>query len=65
MFLGKIVDSITRKDDGKKVKGRVILMKKNALDFTNINASVLDGVLEFLGQKVSFQLISSDHADPG
>lgn len=59
MLLGKIVDTITGKDDGKKVKGTVILMKKNVLDFTDINASVVDGVIEFLGRNVSFQLISS------
>ncbi|KAH0731602.1 hypothetical protein KY289_002790 [Solanum tuberosum] len=64
MLLGKIVDTITGKDDGKKVKGTVILMKKNVLDFTDINASVLDGVIEFLGRNVSFQLISSSvHAN--
>ncbi|KAG5626147.1 hypothetical protein H5410_011365 [Solanum commersonii] len=59
-----IVDTITGKDDGKKVKGTVILMKKNVLDFTDINASVVDGVIEFLGRNVSFQLISSSvHAN--
>ncbi|XP_049414180.1 probable linoleate 9S-lipoxygenase 5 [Solanum stenotomum] len=64
MLLGKIVDTITGKDDGKKVKGTVILMKKNVLDFTDINASVVDGVIEFLGRNVSFQLISSSvHAN--
>lgn len=59
MLLGKIVDTITGKDDGKKVKGTVIMMKKNVLDFTDVNASVVDGVAEFLGRNVSFQLISS------
>ncbi|MCD7446597.1 hypothetical protein HAX54_010789 [Datura stramonium] len=39
MSLGKIVDAIIGKDDGKKV-------------------------LEFLGRKVSFQLISSVYVDP-
>ncbi|WMV11968.1 hypothetical protein MTR67_005353 [Solanum verrucosum] len=61
MFLSKIVDAIT----GKKVKGTVVLMKKNVLDFTDIKASVVDEVVEFLGKKVSFQLISSSvHDDP-
>ncbi|XP_060219154.1 probable linoleate 9S-lipoxygenase 5 [Lycium barbarum] len=64
MILGKIVDTITGKYNGKKVKGTVILMKKNVLDFNDIGASVVDGVVEFLGQKVSLQLISSVHADP-
>uniref|UniRef100_M1CAP4 Lipoxygenase n=1 Tax=Solanum tuberosum TaxID=4113 RepID=M1CAP4_SOLTU len=61
MFLSKIVDAIT----GKKVRGTVVLMKKNVLDFTDIKASVVDEVVEFLGKKVSFQLISSSvHDDP-
>ncbi|XP_059288645.1 probable linoleate 9S-lipoxygenase 5 [Lycium ferocissimum] len=65
MVLGKIVDAITGKNDnGKKVKGTIVLMKKNALDFNDVNASFLDGVLEFLGKRVSLQLISSVHADP-
>ncbi|MCD7453760.1 hypothetical protein HAX54_021993 [Datura stramonium] len=63
MFLDKIVDAITGKDDGKKVKGRVILMKKNVLDFTDVNASVVDGVLDFLGRRVSLQLISTSVHD--
>ncbi|KAK6804962.1 hypothetical protein RDI58_002746 [Solanum bulbocastanum] len=65
MFLSKIVDAITGKNDRKKVKGTVVLMKKNVLDFTDIKASVVDEVVEFLGKKVSFQLISSSvHDDP-
>ncbi|CAN4108753.1 unnamed protein product [Withania somnifera] len=38
-------------------------MKKNVLDFTDLNASLLDGVFEFLGRNVSFQLISSSVHD--
>ncbi|GFP93432.1 probable linoleate 9s-lipoxygenase 5 [Phtheirospermum japonicum] len=38
-------------------------MKKNVLDFTDLGASVLDTVDEFLGQKVSLQLISSLNTD--
>ncbi|KAH0726822.1 hypothetical protein KY284_002687 [Solanum tuberosum] len=63
MFLNKIVDAITGKDDGKKVKGTVVLMKKNVLDFTDVNASIVDGVLDFLGRRVSFQLISNSVHD--
>jgi len=58
--------AITGKDYGKKVKGKVVLMKKNVLDFTDIKAAVVDEVIELLGEKVSFQLISSSvHDDPG
>ncbi|XP_055816735.1 probable linoleate 9S-lipoxygenase 5 [Solanum dulcamara] len=63
MVLDKIVDCITGKDDGKKVKGKVVLMKKNVLDFSDVNASFVDGVLEFLGRRVSFQLISTSLHD--
>ncbi|XP_009787604.2 linoleate 9S-lipoxygenase 6 [Nicotiana tabacum] len=59
-----IVDGLIGHNDSKKVKGIVVMMKKNALDFTDIAGSVVDGVLEFLGQKVSLQLISSAHGDP-
>lgn len=49
----------------KKIKGRVVLMKKNVLDFNDFSASVVDRLDEFLGRKVSLQLISSVNADPG
>ncbi|XP_049351543.1 linoleate 9S-lipoxygenase B isoform X4 [Solanum verrucosum] len=58
MSLGGIVDAIVGNNDGEKVKGRVILMKKNVLGFTDISASVVDGVADLLDQKVSIQLIS-------
>ncbi|XP_015083864.1 probable linoleate 9S-lipoxygenase 5 [Solanum pennellii] len=66
MLLEKIVEVISGKSENvKKVKGTVVLMKKNVLDFNDVNASLLDGVLEFLGKRVSLQLISAVHADPG
>lgn len=49
----------------KKIKGRVVLMKKNVLDFNDFSASAVDRLDEFLGRKVSLQLISSVNADPG
>lgn len=49
----------------KKIKGRVVLMKKNVLDLNDFSASVVDRLDEFLGRKVSLQLISSVNADPG
>ncbi|KAK2999071.1 hypothetical protein RJ639_024030 [Escallonia herrerae] len=48
----------------KKIRGTVVLMKKNVLDFNDFNASVLDRVHELLGEKVSLQLVSAVHADP-
>lgn len=49
----------------KKVKGTVVLMKKNVLDFKDIKASFIDRIHELLGKGVSMQLISSVHPDPG
>ncbi|XP_059437178.1 probable linoleate 9S-lipoxygenase 5 [Corylus avellana] len=50
--------------ESRKVEGRVVLMKKNVLDFNDFNASILDRFHELLGKKVSLQLISAVHADP-
>ena len=49
----------------KKIKGTVVLMKKNLLDFNNLSASVVDRFDEILGHKVSLQLISAVNGDPG
>lgn len=49
----------------KKIKGRVVLMKKNVLDFIDLSGSVVDRVDELLGKKVSLQLISSTNSDNG
>lgn len=43
----------------KKIHGRVVLMKKNLLDFVDLNGSVVDRVDELLRKRVSLQLISS------
>ncbi|XP_057512598.1 probable linoleate 9S-lipoxygenase 5 [Actinidia eriantha] len=61
----KIVDAMTGQlDESREIKGTVVLMKKNVLDFNDFNASVRDRVDELLGKKVSLQLISAVHADP-
>lgn len=53
-------------DESKtKIRGTVVLMKKNVLDFNDIKASCFDRVHELLGRGVSVQLISAVHADPG
>ena len=49
----------------RKIKGTVVLMKKNVLDFNDFHASFLDRVHELLGQGVSLQLISAVNVDPG
>ncbi|GMY21573.1 probable linoleate 9S-lipoxygenase 5 [Fagus crenata] len=48
----------------RKIKGTVVLMKKNVLDFNDFHASFLDRVHELLGQGVSLQLISAVNVDP-
>ncbi|XP_071716401.1 probable linoleate 9S-lipoxygenase 5 [Rutidosis leptorrhynchoides] len=48
----------------KKIKGTIVLMKKNFLDLNNFGASFLDRVYEIIGKRVSIQLISSTHSDP-
>ncbi|KAK7277935.1 hypothetical protein RJT34_22955 [Clitoria ternatea] len=53
------------KKQRRRVKGTVVLMKKNVLDFNDFSASFLDRVHEFLGKRVSLQLISAVNVDPG
>ncbi|KAM1468297.1 hypothetical protein ACFX2I_033276 [Malus domestica] len=65
-ILQNIVEKLTgHQQNGNhgKINGTVVLMKKNVLDFNDLNASVLDGVYELVGQGVSLQLISAVHAD--
>ncbi|KAG6599219.1 Linoleate 9S-lipoxygenase 6, partial [Cucurbita argyrosperma subsp. sororia] len=58
---GNIADRVTS-FGGKKIKGKVILMRSNVLDFTEFHSSVLDSFTELLGGGVSLQLISATHA---
>ncbi|KAL8464799.1 hypothetical protein ACS0TY_034339 [Phlomoides rotata] len=45
----------------KMIKGRVVLMKKNVLDFNDFGASLLDRFHELVGKKVALHLISSQY----
>lgn len=49
----------------KKVKGTIVLKKKNMLDVTDVWASILDRFHELFGKCVSFQLISALNSQPG
>ncbi|XP_058225411.1 probable linoleate 9S-lipoxygenase 5 [Rhododendron vialii] len=49
----------------KKIKGTVLLMKKNLLDFNDLKAKLVDRFAEIRGHKVSLQLISAVNGDPG
>ncbi|KAL7105215.1 hypothetical protein ACP275_07G030300 [Erythranthe tilingii] len=48
----------------KKIKGTVVLMKKNVLDVTDFGSSILDRFHELFGKGVSLQLVSSVNGDP-
>lgn len=62
-----IMQVVNRDGENKntKIKGTVVLMKKNVLDFNDLTASVLDRVHEVFGQGVSLQLISAVNSDSG
>ncbi|KAK6243127.1 hypothetical protein QUC31_009536 [Theobroma cacao] len=69
-MLSHLLNAVTGDDGSKemesssgKIKGTVVLMKKNVLDFNDFQASVLDGVHELLGKRVSLQLISAEKGD--
>ncbi|KAM1195455.1 hypothetical protein ACFX13_022456 [Malus domestica] len=49
---------------GNRIRGKVVLMKKNVLDFNDLKASVVDRIHELLGKGVSMQLISATHPEP-
>jgi len=47
----------------KKIKGFVVLQKKNVLDLNDFSADVLDDLSELIGKGVSFQLVSTSQID--
>lgn len=47
----------------EKIKGTVVLMKKNVLDVTDVPASLFDRIHELFGKGVSLQLISADNPE--
>ncbi|KAH6816454.1 PLAT/LH2 domain-containing lipoxygenase family protein [Perilla frutescens var. frutescens] len=60
---GKIKDE--PKIEKRKIKGTVVLMKKNVMDVTDVGASFIDRIYEIFGKGISLQLISALHFDPG
>ncbi|KAJ1380914.1 PLAT/LH2 domain superfamily [Sesbania bispinosa] len=58
-------DSDDNKSKSHRIRGTVILMKKNVLDFNDLGASILDRLHEFVGKGVSIQLISAVKVDTG
>lgn len=47
----------------KKIKGKVIMMRSNVLDFTQLHSIVLDGFTELLGSGIVLQLVSATEVD--
>lgn len=68
-ILEKLLETVCGKQrdesDSIKIKGTVVLMKKNILDFKDAGSAFLDRMHELFGKRVSLQLISAQHADPG
>ncbi|KAL0457222.1 UNVERIFIED_CONTAM: putative linoleate 9S-lipoxygenase 5 [Sesamum latifolium] len=63
-MLEKLLGSVCGKTrDEPKIQGRVVLMKKNVMDVTDVGASVVDRLHELFGKGVSFQLISAEKTD--
>ncbi|XP_016461347.2 putative linoleate 9S-lipoxygenase 5 [Nicotiana tabacum] len=48
-----------------KIKGTVVLRKKNVLNFKDAGSAFLDRMHELFGKRVILELISDVHADPG
>ncbi|XBI73785.1 hypothetical protein VPH35_067458 [Triticum aestivum] len=68
MILGGLIDSLTGANKSARLKGTVVLMRKNVLDLTDLGATIMDGIGDFLGKGVTCQLISStlvDHDNGG
>ena len=64
----KMVNCLLCAEDNNKtnrIRGTVVLMKKNVLDFNDFTASLLDRAHEVVGKRVSLQLISAVNVDPG
>jgi linoleate 9S-lipoxygenase len=62
-MLSGIIDGLTGANKQARLKGTVVLMRKNVLDLNDFGAAVIDGISEFLGMGVTCQLISSTLVD--
>ncbi|XP_062212125.1 putative linoleate 9S-lipoxygenase 3 [Phragmites australis] len=63
-MIGGIISGLTGANKNARVKGTVVLMRKNVLDLNDFGATIIDGIGEFLGKGVTCQLISSTLVDP-
>jgi linoleate 9S-lipoxygenase len=66
--IGKIgtISDLTGRNKNAQLKGNVVLTRKAVLGLqvTSIASAIIDGVGEFVGHRVTCQLISSTVADP-
>ena len=62
---GNVIDRATDigRIGNRKIKGKVILMRSNVLDFNEFHSTVLDGFTELLGSGIVLQLVSATHVD--
>ena len=74
MILGRVLNAASdrvseitsrKKKPEKIIRGVVVLVKKNVLDFKAIHTSIADSLRELVGKGVTLQLVSRDNADPG
>ncbi|GJN23635.1 hypothetical protein PR202_gb11300 [Eleusine coracana subsp. coracana] len=71
MLLHGFLDRLTGKNKEAwkegRIRGTVVLVRKEALGFNHFHASVLDGFHQILGheQGLAFRLVSATAADPG
>ena len=63
MLLGGLIGNLTGANRNGRLKGTVVLMRKNVLDLNDFGATIIDGLSEFLGKGVTCQLISSTIVD--
>ena len=69
MLLHAFADRLTGKNKAAwnegRIRGTVVLVKKDALDLGHFQASLLDGIHQILGQDtgLTFQLVSATKAD--
>eukprot|EP01018_Ginkgo_biloba_P021021 Gb_04786 [translate_table: standard] len=62
--LGDLFPFPTSKSEENKIKGLLVLQKKNVLDLHDIHAGIIDNISELLGNRVSLQLVSTSDVDP-
>ena len=61
--LSEYAPHLTFKSGQRKIKGFVVLQKKNVLDFNDFYAGVIDNFSELIGIGISFQFVSTSQID--